>query len=111
MYLYVELWSAKPAWHELSTDERAAYMDRLGPGIAELIEKGIEVVAWGENDADTPHRAGFDFFAVWRMPDRDHARLLEDTVERAGWYDYMEQLNARGVAGSPEAVIARQVTG
>jgi hypothetical protein len=86
-------------------------MDKLGPGIKELLNQGIEVVAWGVNDVDTPHRAGFDFFAAWRMPNRDLARLLEDTVERAGWYDYMEQINARGEAGSAEAVIARQIAG
>ena len=33
MYLYVELWKARPAWLALSREQRGAWMDRLLAGL------------------------------------------------------------------------------
>lgn len=109
MHMFIELWRAKPAWEALGREERAKYMEQVGAGIQPLAEAGVEAITWGLVDEDTSRRAGFDFFAVWRMPDKNGARLFERAVEEAGWYEYMEQVNVSGEMASPQEVIAHQV--
>lgn len=96
MYLYVELWKARPAWLELSRDERKAWIDRLLAGLQQQLQSGVEVVGFASNDGDTPRPSGYDFFAAWKMPNKEVARRFEDFVELAGWHGYFEQVNARG---------------
>jgi len=109
MHVFIELWKAKPAWEALSRDERVAYMEQVGAGVRQLAEAGVEAVTWGLVEEDTVRRADFDFFAVWRTPDKDATKLLERAVEEAGWYEYMEQVNVSGEMASPQEVIAYQV--
>ena len=110
MYLYIELWKARPAWLALSQGERATYMAQLGPGIEGLLQAGIEIVGWAVSDADTPYRADYQYLAAWKMPDRSAVQLLEQTVAQAGWYGYFEQVNARGELVSPGVVIGDMVS-
>ena len=61
-----------------------------------LNREGVEIVAWGRNDEQTPERAPYDFFAVFKFPD-DYAVADYEKVFRAGgWYDYFEQVNFGG---------------
>ena len=69
MYLYVEIWNAKPAWLELTQQQRGEYMAPLGPVTRELLKQGIEIVGWSENNTPDLHPAGYQFFAVWKMPE------------------------------------------
>ena len=96
MYLYVELWKARPAWLALSREQRGAWMDNLLAGLQEQLRSGVEVVGFARSDADTPLSAGYDFLAAWRMPSREAAEGFERFVEVAGWHEYFEQVNARG---------------
>ena len=98
MYFYIELWKARSAWLELSDERRKSWLDRLLAALREQLEGGVEPVGLVANDADTPRSAGYDFFAVWRMSDAEVARRFEDFIERVGWHDYFEQVNARGQA-------------
>jgi len=34
-------------------------------------------------------------------------KLFEDTVEQAGWYNYFEQVNAKGKLATPEEIIGQ----
>jgi hypothetical protein len=111
MHLYVELWNARPAWHALPIAERAAYVAQLGPAIGGLVERGVELLGFGLTDADAPHAAGYTYLAVWRTPDVDGARLLEATVEGAGWHAYFEQVNARAAILPPPDVLTHMVHG
>ena len=96
MYLYVELWKARPAWLALTQAERKSWMDKLLTGLQEQLQSGVEVLGFAANDADTPRSAGYDFLAAWRMPGREAAIGFEQFVEGAGWHEYFEQVNARG---------------
>lgn len=96
MYIYVELWKFRPAWLELSQDERKSWMDKLLAGIQQQLESGVEVVGFFSNDDDTPHSSGYDFVAVWKMPNKDVAQEFEAFVENSGLHDYYEQVNTRG---------------
>lgn len=109
MHVLIELWKSNDAWRKLSVAAREEYMAQVGPGNAQLAAQGITVIAWGKNDAETDHRADYDYFAVWSMPSEAGARTFEDAIRSIGWYDYMDQVNLSGVATDPVDVAAMQV--
>ena len=96
MYLYVELWRARPAWLELSKEQRKSWMDRTLAALQKQLESGVEPIGFASNDEDTPRPAGYDFYAAWKMPSKEVAQRFEGFVEEVGWHDYFEQVNARG---------------
>ena len=102
MYLYVELWKPRAKWVALSERERRQYVAGIGPAIEELLAAGIELVGFAFNDYDTGHRADYTYLAVWKMPSKELAERLEATVDRSGFHDYFEQVNARGSAVTPQ---------
>jgi hypothetical protein len=105
MITYIELWKAKQAWIDLSKDERGNYMNGLGPAIQQLLDNGVQIVSWGSNEPSTFNRVDYDYFAVWTFPGTDAARDFEKMVEGAGWYNYFDQVNATGVASTPQDVL------
>lgn len=109
MHLYVELWNARPAWSNLDQAGREAYIASIGPGMQELLARGIELFGFAVNDEDTPLRSPHQYLAVWRMADASQATELEATVEAAGWHDYFEQVNARGELLSPPDAFAHMI--
>ena len=109
MITYIELWKAKQAWLDLSTEERGAYMNALGPAIQQLLDNGVQIVSWGANEASTFSKVDYDYFAVWTFPDTEAAQGFEKMVEGAGWYNYFDQVNAMGTAGSPQDVIGKMI--
>jgi len=109
MKVYIELWKATDAWHALSTEERGNYMTQLGPAIAEMAAKGMEIVNWGANDPDTDNRADYDFWSVMKFPNSEQVKSFEQTVTAAGWYNYFSQINVCGDGTSPENVIGKLI--
>lgn len=96
MYLYVEEWNVTKKWMDLSKEDRRAYFDKVGSGINELMEAGVENVGWALNDEHTPYRSDYRYMAVWKMPSKDYVEKLEKAVADAGWHDYFSQVNSRG---------------
>jgi len=111
MYLYVELWKARPAWLALSAAQRADYMKQVEPAIGQLLGAGIELLGFALADADTLHDADYTYLAAWRMPSRELAVLLEQAVDGASWHVYFEQVNARGPIMAPPDALAHMVAG
>ncbi|RYD90134.1 MAG: hypothetical protein EOP50_16460 [Sphingobacteriales bacterium] len=109
MITYIELWKAKQAWLDLSKEERGNYMGALGPAIQQLLENDVQILSWGRNEAGTFSRADYDYFAVWTFPNSEAAQGFEKIVEGAGWYNYFEQVNVMGKAGSPQDVIGQLI--
>jgi hypothetical protein len=105
MYLYTELWKFRPAWRELAPDARKQWMDTLLGGLQQQLESGVEVVGFVANDNDTAHSSGYDFMAVWKMPDKETAVGFEAFVEASGLHTYYEQVNTRGAAMELGAVV------
>ena len=105
MITYVELWKAKPAWIDLSKDERGNYVNALGPAIQQLLDNGVQIVSWGSNEPRTFNRVEYDYFAVWTFPTTEAAEDFEKMVEGAGWYNYFDQVNARGATATPQDVL------
>jgi hypothetical protein len=106
MYVYVELWKPRPAWRALGAAERRTFIEGIGPSVGQLTNDGIELLAFAVNDADTEYRADFDWIAVWRMPTKELALVLERAVIDIGFHEYFEQVNARGAIVMPDAVLA-----
>lgn len=109
MITYIELWKAKGAWLDLSQEERGNYMNALGPAIQQLLENGVQIVSWGANEAATFGRGDYDYFAVWTFPNLEAAQGFEKMVEGAGWYNYFDQVNVMGTAGTPQDVIGQMI--
>ncbi|WP_147201514.1 DUF6616 family protein [Segetibacter aerophilus] len=109
MKTYVELWKAKAAWNDLSKEERGNYMNALGPAIQQLLDNGVKIISWGVNDSSTYNRVDYDFFAVWTFPNDEATQSFEKMVEGAGWYNYFDQVNAKGDSSTPQEVIGKMI--
>jgi hypothetical protein len=106
MYLYVEMWSAKPSWLALSLAEREQFMAKVaaaGPQVAAL---GAELIGSWRNDEDVDQRLAKNYFIAFRLPDKAAAQAMEAIVRGSGWYDYFDQHNSGGQADGFEAVMA-----
>ena len=111
MYLYVELWTARPEWLALSEGERRAFIDSVGGSIGSLVAMGAEPIGTALDDADTPLATGHRFLCAWRMPSKAVAEKLEEEVEKSGWHRYFDQVNARGPILDMDATLEAMVRG
>lgn len=109
MITYIELWKAKQSWIDLSKEERANYMNGLGPAIQQLLDNGVQIISWGAADTSTVKRVDYDYFAVWTFPNEQSTKDFENLVESAGWHSYFDQVNAMGKASSPQQVIGQMI--
>lgn len=109
MYMFVEKWKARPEWLALSQPERKEYVSKVEHAIEDLLKAGIEIVGFALNDSDTPYRADYRYFSVWKLPDKELVQKLEQAIEQSGWYQYFEQTNARGELIQPDAVLGDMV--
>ena len=109
MYLYVELWKARPAWHDLPQEQRRSWFDKLLGSLQEQLQSGVEPLGFAANEQDTPLAAEYDFIGAWRMPNKEIAQQFEKFVDDAGWHNYFEQVNARGESISPHDVMSHMI--
>jgi hypothetical protein len=109
MYIFVECWKARPEWLAQNKETRAAYMAQLGKGIDALIKAGAEIVSWSINDPGISNRAPFDYFAVWKFPDREVAKGFEEIIMQSGWYNYFDQVNMGGEVADPSPCIGHMI--
>ena len=109
MQTFIELWSAKESWQKMTKEERGSYLTQIGPALQDLLEKGVEIICWSENEKETTHRAGYAFFAVWKFPTVEMKKEFEVLVETAGWYNYFHQENVSGESTTPETIISKMI--
>ena len=105
-FLYVELWTPRQAWLDLSQEERREYFNQVRGEIQAHTSEGIQVVGFALNGQETAYRSDFQYIAVWQMPSPEHVEMLEESVSQTGWYEYFEQENASGELISPTAALA-----
>ncbi len=103
MHLYVELWKPRPAWYEVSREQRQEFLNQLRAGIEKMETLGAELIGFSICDEATPHSDEYRYAAVWKMPNLGHVHMLEKAVENEGWYNYFEVTNARGRITSLES--------
>ncbi|WP_086930250.1 DUF6616 family protein [Agarilytica rhodophyticola] len=104
--LYIELYNYKPAWFELTQEERENYVDIVSKAIAEMETGDVNVIGFGYNDSNTDRRAKYDFFCVYTMPNTEFARAFEEQVKASGWYNYFDQVNISGPQKSYAVALA-----
>jgi haloalkane dehalogenase len=104
-HIFIELWSFKDRWRNLTMPERAAYLEKLQPAIQQMQEQGVEILAWGYNEKSVDQRANYDVFAVYRLPNSEVFDVFQKAIAGSGWYDYFDQVNAGGVALNPPAIL------
>lgn len=107
--LFVEMYNYKPKWIELSVPEREAFVDAVTGVLAGLQADGVEILGYAVNDPATDRRAPFDFFCVYRVPNAEMQRGFEAGIAASGWYDYFEQVNLSGTAGSATETLTKNV--
>ena len=73
------------------------------------VAAGAELVGVGTADRDTSHDAGYDFYAVWKLPSREVVELFEKGIEDDDWYAYFEQVNASGELVEFDVLIQRAI--
>ncbi|HWB27784.1 MAG TPA: DUF6616 family protein [Chitinophagaceae bacterium] len=109
MYLFIETWKPTPAWMQLNKTDRTNYVTAVGGAIKQLIDSGVEIIAWGINDSDTDRHNGFDYYAVWKFPSKEMIKQFEAMVTDARWYTYFEQVNCSGLSTSPGDVLQHSI--
>ncbi len=84
-------------------------MAQIGSHMQTLIENGVKILTWSENNKGTSQKAEFDYFAIWTFPDQEMANAFQKLVTEAGWYTYFEQVNVMGLEATAEGLIAKLV--
>jgi len=107
MYTFIELCRTKPAWAELSTQDREAFLAPVKGAMEQLQAGGTNIVSWGFNDPQTPQRSEYDFFAVFEFPSQAAALDYERLFSMAGWYQYFEQVNVAGASEPFQTTLER----
>jgi haloalkane dehalogenase len=110
MYMFVECWKARPEWLALGREARENYMSGLGMGVEALLKAGVEIVSWSMNDTSITNRGPFDYFAVWKFPDREAAGRFEQMIHESGWYRYFDQVNLGGPEAGPALSISHMIS-
>ena len=96
MKYFIELFTPTQAWLDLNKEERAAYLNHVNESSKGLMDKGVAIVSMNENDQDTLHRAGYNFFVIWTIPTDELANAVQKLMVSEGWFNYFDQLNLKG---------------
>lgn len=108
-HIFIELWKFKDSWTDADLDTRSRYVNDLMPSVQAIMDAGVEIIAWGYNDLDVDHRAPYDAFGVYRMPDRARFDDFQRAVSASGWYHYFEHVNAGGVPIAPGDLLGQHI--
>lgn len=103
------MYNYKQSWIDLAVPERMAFVGALAGARAALQTQGVEILAYAVNDPDTDHRAPYDFFCVYRVPEVGLQRAFEAGIAASGWHDYFDQVNLSGAALSPGGTLTKNV--
>jgi haloalkane dehalogenase len=95
--IFIELYNYRPAWHALDAVERSQFASAVTSAVNQLAESGAEVLGYGSNATDTSHRAPYDFFCAYRLPNAAAVRTLEVEIERSGWHGFFDQVAVSGL--------------
>ena len=106
MYLYVEMWNAKPAWLGLAQPAREAFMKKVDDFLGTIIGQDRQVYGCCVNDGDTAPRAGYTYLVVWKLKDKAAVKAIADGTAAVGFYDYFSQVNIGGEQVGPDELVA-----
>ena len=116
MYVLIELWKARPPWHELEVARREEYLATVIPAIDQLLSDGVELVAMevagngnGHGHANGNGHGGheYDYWAVWRLPHEDQLHAFTGALEKVGWLHYFERVALDVEGRTVEEILGR----
>ncbi len=110
MYLYVEMWNAKPSWLALSLPERKQFMEKVAQAAAGLGPLGAELLGAWVNEPDVDRRAEKTYFTVFKFPSKEAIKSFEAIVRDSGWYELFDQANSSGPADTFGNVMAHALS-
>ncbi|MCD1117600.1 DUF6616 family protein [Chryseobacterium turcicum] len=96
MKYFIEMFSPTQAWMDLNKEKRANYLNHVNEVSKEMMENGVSIIAMQENDEDTIHRAGYNFFVIWTIETDELADAVQKLMVNEGWFTYFDQLNLKG---------------
>jgi hypothetical protein len=101
----IELFKPKSSWYRLSTEEKAAFFEKVNNSIKRAEAAGGKLHG--------PYRCrwstGWEMFAFWEAPSLEAVQDLAQDAEEIGWFEYFEQTNIIGAKGTPEEYSERAV--
>ena len=98
MKYFIEMFSAKQSWLDLTKEEKSAYLTQVNESSKPLMDQWVAITSMNENDQDTIQRAGYSFFVIWTMPTDELADAVQKLMLTEGWFNYFDQLNLKGGA-------------
>jgi haloalkane dehalogenase len=107
--IFVEMYNYKQDWIDLGVPERRTFVATLTSALGELQAAGVEVLGYAVNDPATDHRAPYDFFCVYRVPEVGLQRSFEAGIAASGWYEYFDQVTLGGAARTPAGTLMKNV--
>jgi hypothetical protein len=110
MYLYVEMWNAKPSWLALSLHERKQFMEKVAEAAAGLKPLGAEMLGAWINEGDVDRRSDQTYFTVFKFPSKEAVKAFEAIVRASGWYELFDQRNSSGPADTFGNVMAHALS-
>lgn len=104
-YILTEIWKAKPAWYELSNEERAQFFtEKINPVLMNTMKNGAEILGTAVNNNSGEQRMDYQYMAVWKFPDKESSEHLEKVAKEAGFLKYFDQVNFSGNIIPPPAL-------
>ncbi|MCB0620869.1 MAG: hypothetical protein KDC43_21515 [Saprospiraceae bacterium] len=88
MYLYLELWKPKPAWEDLSREQREEFLAQFAPGVRRSEDLQVELLGFALNERE--NEVQYRYIAAWKMPNRGLIHMLEKAEEKEGWTTYFD---------------------
>ena len=82
--IFIELYNYRPAWAKCSESDRTDFVTKVVEAVKGLKSAGVDVVGYGTNSTQTDHRAPYDFFCVYRVPNVKVQRAFEQQVAASG---------------------------
>ncbi|MUP47293.1 nuclear transport factor 2 family protein [Gramella sp. BOM4] len=109
-YILTEIWKAKPAWYELSKQEREKFFnDKINPVLMKTLQNGAEILGTAVNNNTGEEKMDYQFMAVWKFPDKKNSDELEKVAKEAGFLKYFDQVNFSGNLIPPPSLNERMV--
>ena len=106
MYLYVEMWNAKPAWLALDKGAREAFMGKVDTFLKTVEDpENCTVYATCINDGDIAPRENYNYLVVWKLKDKSYVKPIADGTAKVGWYEYFDQVNVGGESLSSDDLV------
>ncbi len=97
MLVFIELWNPNEKWNALTPEEQQQLVYKLIKSLEDLDGPGgIEMLGWGSQSQKVDRQLPYQLFAIWRIPDETQLARIQKALKRAGWYDYVNQVNVAG---------------